>query len=75
MKKELYKYCEINLKNLMKSLLTNKFADINIKIDIQIKINIFKHLMRYKIYNDFNNVEELARYVEEQVNIVRSFYD
>jgi hypothetical protein len=59
----------------MKSLLNNKFADINIKIDIQIKINIFKHLIRYKIYDDFNNVEELARYVEEQANVIRSFYD
>mgnify|MGYP003288255844 CR=1 FL=1 len=45
------------------------------KLRLRTKINILTHLLDYRTYSHFLNVEELNKYIENNINIILGFYE
>lgn len=67
-------YCLNRLNAIEYMLETVDFVPIQ-KLRLVTKKNILKHLIEFKTYNNFANLEELERYIEDSTDIVCGFYE
>lgn len=67
-------YCLNRLNAIEYMLETVDFVPIQ-KLRLVTKQNILKHLIEFKTYNNFANLEELERYIEDSTDIVCGFYE
>lgn len=69
-------YCEFKLA-VIKSLLEDMNNSLTpyLKLRLNVKANMLKHIIDYDTYGHFLNEEELNKYLEDTADVVCDFYE
>ncbi len=72
---ELKNYCLTKLQSLESALESSAFMTPIVRLRMEIKCNVLRHLVDYENYHYFASTEEIAKYLQDNADIICGFYE